>query len=53
MANYGENSPSGAKDIRFSDICREALEQATTLGADFKTRCDNDGNGTVDLAFFI
>ncbi len=53
MAYYGENSPSGAKDIRFSEFCSEALEQATTLVSDFKTRFDNDGNGTVDLAFFI
>ena len=52
MAYYGENSPSGAKDIRFSEFCSEALEQATTLVSDFKTRFDN-GNGTVDLAFFI
>lgn len=52
MAYYGENSPSGAKDIRFSEFCSEALEQATTLVSDFKTRFDNDGNGTVDLAFF-
>ena len=53
MAYYGENSPSGAKDIRFSEFCSEALEQATILVSDFKTRFDNDGNGTVDLAFFI
>lgn len=53
MAYYGENSPWGAKDIRFSEFCSEALEQATTLVSDFKTRFDNDGNGTVDLAFFI
>ena len=36
MAYYGENSPSGAKDIRFSEFCSEALEQATTLVSDFK-----------------
>ena len=53
MAYYGENSPSGAKDIRFSEFCSEALEQAMALVPGFKTRFDNDGNGTVDLAFFI
>ena len=52
MAYYGENSGS-TTDIHFMDFCQEALEQAIALKGDFTSEFDNDGNGTVDLAFFI
>ena len=53
MAYYGQNSTSGDIDIKFSDFCSDALRQAAIMVPDFKARFDNDGNGTVDLAFFI
>ncbi len=53
MAYYGQNNPNGQKDINFKQFCREALGAAIELVPDFKKSFDNDGNGTVDLAFFI
>lgn len=53
VAYYGGNSPSGEKDVRFQEFCGEALARAVDLAPGFGTRFDNDGNGTVDLAFFI
>lgn len=52
MAYYGQNS-GDTKDIHFTEFCSEALKKAMGSVADFESRFDNDGNGTVDLAFFI
>ena len=52
MAYYGQNA-GGSKDVHFTDFCNEALEKAMAVVSDFESRFDNDGNGTVDLAFFI
>lgn len=52
MAYYGENSGS-RKDIHFTEFCSEALQQAMSVAGDRWSDFDNDGNGTVDLAFFI
>lgn len=52
LAYYGENT-SNARDVRFSEFCEEALQLAMDLWPDFGTAFDNDGNGTVDMAFFI
>lgn len=52
LAYYGENS-GGKTDVNFSDFCEEALQLAMELRPDFEGTFDNDGNGTVDLAFFI
>lgn len=52
MAYYGANS-GAVKDVNFAAFRVEALqlamEEYDTFAADF----DNDGDGTVDLAFFI
>ena len=52
VAYYGENNGS-VTDIRFRDFCREALEQAIALDGNFAETYDNNGDGVVDLAFFI
>lgn len=52
MAYYGRNS-STSKDIRFNEFCGEALRLAMELVPHIATDFDNDGNGTVDMAFFI
>lgn len=53
MAYYGENSASGTKDVHFTEFCSEALSLAMEESSQIATDFDNDGNGTVDLAFFI
>ncbi|MCD8317627.1 MAG: immune inhibitor A [Paraprevotella sp.] len=52
MAYYGQDTDDDI-DIHFGDFCKEALEQAIVLRPDLKTKFDNDGNGTMDLAFFV
>lgn len=52
MAYYGENS-GASKDIHFTEFCKEALSLAMEIAPDIATDFDNDGNGTVDMAFYI
>lgn len=52
MAYYGQNRGSTV-DVNFTEFCTEALEEAMTLYSGFEEDFDNDGNDTVDLAFFI
>lgn len=52
MAYYGQNS-GNRKDVNFSEFCEEALQLAMEGTAVDWSRFDNDGDGTVDLAFFI
>lgn len=53
MAYYGQNSSTGVKDVNFKEFCSEALGLAMEKFPQIATEFDNDGNGTVDLAFFI
>ncbi len=48
---YGENS-GNSKDIHISTFYQEAISQAQAVYADW-SQFDNDGNGSVDMAFFI
>lgn len=52
MSYYGENQGNNM-DIHFSEFCSEALQQAMMEAGSTWSEFDNDGNGTVDLAFFI
>lgn len=52
MAYYGQNSNS-TTDVNFKEFCSEALRAAIELVPEFEEEFDNDGNGEVDLAFFI
>ena len=50
-AYYGQNSGS-SKDIHFNEFCNEAVklvQESDVNWMDF----DNDGNGSVDMVFFI
>ena len=50
-AYYGEDT-GGSKDIHIYDFYREAISQAQQLCTNWD-QFDNDGNGNVDMAFFI
>lgn len=50
-AYYGKNS-GASKDINISKFYKEAIEKAQAIYSDWDV-FDNDGNGTVDMAFFI
>lgn len=50
-AYYGKNS-GASKDINISKFYKEAIEKAQAVYSDWDV-FDNDGNGTVDMAFFI
>lgn len=50
-ATYGKNSGS-TKDTGYSKFRTEAMAKAVQMGADW-TQFDNDGNGTVDMVFFL
>ena len=51
MAYYGGNSKD-AKDLKFSDFCKDAMNQAKDLVSDWSVY-DNDGNGSVELVCVI
>ncbi len=53
MSYYGQNGANGVKDINYREFTREALSLAVNRCSDFKDLFDNDGDGIVDLAFFI
>lgn len=53
MSYYGANSSSGTKDVNFKEFCSSAIDLAMDLENDFLSKFDNDGNGTIDLVFFI
>lgn len=50
-AYYGKNNGS-SKDVNMQKFYEEAIEQAQAIYSDWSA-FDNDGNGTVDMAFFI
>ncbi len=50
VAYYGENG--GARDTRVSYFYREAMYKAMKVFQDWDI-FDNDGNGTIDMVFFI
>ena len=50
-AYYGEDR-GGAKDVNITAFYREACKLVVQNDVDW-TKFDNDGNGTVDLVFFI
>jgi len=49
---YGKNSASGSKDVNISAFRNQAIAKAQEIFTDWDT-FDNDGNGTVDMVFFI
>lgn len=51
-AYYGQNKGNN-KDINFDEFCKEALELAIGKCPEFDSMFDNDGSGSVDMAFFI
>ncbi|MCD7721246.1 MAG: M6 family metalloprotease domain-containing protein [Prevotellaceae bacterium] len=51
-ASYGANS-SSRKDTGYNEFCSEALTMAQSLYEGSWSDFDNDGNGTVDMVFFI
>lgn len=50
-AYYGQNSSSDT-DIHFTEFCTETMKRVQDLDVDWMD-FDNDGNGTVDMVFFI
>lgn len=52
MAYYGKNSGSRI-DVNFASFCQDALKSAIDSVPDFRHCYDNDGDGAVDLVFFI
>ncbi|MCH5174752.1 MAG: M6 family metalloprotease domain-containing protein [Prevotellaceae bacterium] len=50
-AFYGKNNGS-AKDVNISYFYKEAIERAQKIITDWSA-FDNDGNGSIDMAFFI
>ena len=53
MSYYGANSSGGSKDVNFKEFCSSAISLAMNIENDFLQKYDNDGNGTIDLVFFI
>ena len=49
---YGEDS-SSSRDIHMSDFYKEAIEGAQEVFGNWVNTFDNDGNGSVDMAFFV
>ncbi len=50
-AYYGEDA-SFRKDININEFYSEAIVEAQKIGTDW-SRFDNDGDGVIDMAFFI
>lgn len=48
---YGQDS--GSHDIHMSDFYKEAIEGAQEVYGNWVSTFDNDGNGSVDMAFFV